>query len=336
MLLKSTQKNISTYTTLFDNVIKPILLYSSEVWGKNINIAEDIQKIGNSLLERFHNRICKDILGVHKRASNLASLAELGRFPIYIEIHNRMIRFLLRFRGMKKDKLVYKAFQEQLHKGQNNSSWVKKTKEILDKNGLSFIFEKVINEEKEILGPEIKRISNGVSSREKYIFFQKWESFLEEKRSNQEGKLIFYAKLKGDFQQEKYLHLNNIKHRNAIRDIRMSTHKLMIETGRYDKVPKEQRFCSVCTNREIETEEHFLLKCVIYKDERDILINREFGVASKELDIRYIKNLFKENNLYKLNEFGKFIHECTEKRIIAKLLQSITQKIGIGSKDQPD
>ena len=116
----------------------------------------------------------------------------------------------------------------------------------------------------------------------------------------------------------------------------MSTHKLMIETGRYDKVPKEQRFCSVCTNREIETEEHFLLKCVIYKDERDILINREFGVASKELDIRYIKNLFKENNLYKLNEFGKFIHECTEKRIIAKLLQSITQKIGIGSKDQPD
>ena len=38
MLIKSTQKNTDTYTTLFDNVVKPILLYSNEIWGTDIKL----------------------------------------------------------------------------------------------------------------------------------------------------------------------------------------------------------------------------------------------------------------------------------------------------------
>ena len=41
-LIKSKENKISTYIALFDKVIKPILLYAGEIWGKNDKIQEDI------------------------------------------------------------------------------------------------------------------------------------------------------------------------------------------------------------------------------------------------------------------------------------------------------
>jgi hypothetical protein len=34
-----------------------------------------------------------------------------------------------------------------------------------------------------------------------------------------------------------------------------------IETGRYTKIPRNERICKNCTNQEIEDETHFLTKC---------------------------------------------------------------------------
>ena len=73
----------------------------------------------------------------------------------------------------------------------------------------------------------------------------------QNKSEKGEGKLLFYAKLKQQFKQEKYLNLTDIKHRNAIRDIKMSTHQLQIKTGRYIKVPKEHRRCNFCQMNKI-------------------------------------------------------------------------------------
>ena len=51
--------------------------------------------------------------------------------------------------------------------------------------------------------------------------------------------------------------LSNIKeyHRIAFSRIRLSSHKLAIETGRWSRIPRERRLC-ICG--EIETEEHVL------------------------------------------------------------------------------
>ena len=43
--------------------------------------------------------------------------------------------------------------------------------------------------------------------------------------------------------------------------IRISNHKLMIETGRYSQTPHNDRFCPVCNSGIIEDEFHFLLHC---------------------------------------------------------------------------
>ena len=109
ILSKSRQKNVRTYITLFDYVVKPILLYACEIWGANIKASNSLKSLGETTWERFHIQVCRNILGVHRGTSKIATLAEIGRYPIEIDVHMHMIRYLLRFGTMHEEKLVVKA-----------------------------------------------------------------------------------------------------------------------------------------------------------------------------------------------------------------------------------
>ena len=72
-------------------MIKPILCYCSEVWiaadltKRNFNQSNGVAKFLENLdIEKVHVRFIKFILGVNKKAVNLAVKGELGRFPIGI------------------------------------------------------------------------------------------------------------------------------------------------------------------------------------------------------------------------------------------------------------
>ena len=93
-----------------------------------------------------------------------------------------------------------------------------------------------------------------------------WKVRLEES-----SKLEFYREVKTDYEFEKYLSwVKDGRHKSALTKLRISAHRLHIETGRYknyDKVsktyintPREERTCSSCTNK-IEDEYHFLFEC---------------------------------------------------------------------------
>jgi hypothetical protein len=61
---------------------------------------------------------------------------------------------------------------------------------------------------------------------------------------------------------EEYLHeICNVKHRQAITKMRISAHKLPLESSRYNKTPYEDRFCTLCQSNEIGDEFHYLLSC---------------------------------------------------------------------------
>ena len=74
---------------LFDQMIKPILCYASEIWSA-CDLAKRKFRTGDGFLnyldniniEKVHVKFCKFILGVNKRAVNLAVKNELGRFPV--------------------------------------------------------------------------------------------------------------------------------------------------------------------------------------------------------------------------------------------------------------
>ena len=65
---------------LFDSLldlVTPILLYCSEVWGVYLDPGD------SSIVEKFHMIFIKEMLGVHCKASNVACRAELGRLPLW-------------------------------------------------------------------------------------------------------------------------------------------------------------------------------------------------------------------------------------------------------------
>ena len=92
---------------LFDSCVRPILLYGSELWGtyvlnigrklnSNSNISNILEKSFEDFSpENIHTRFCKYVLGVSKYASNIASRAELGRFPITIFVLIQSIKYWL-------------------------------------------------------------------------------------------------------------------------------------------------------------------------------------------------------------------------------------------------
>ena len=54
----------------------------------------------------------------------------------------------------------------------------------------------------------------------------------------------------------------------------MSSHQLRIETGRYEKIHRDERICYSCTSNKIEDESHFLLECKAYSQIGDTFFSK--------------------------------------------------------------
>ena len=95
-----------------------------------------------------------------------------------------------------------------------------------------------------------------------------------------EGKLEFYREIKGTFEIEKYLRLDNFEQRKIIAKLRCSNHCLEIEAARHrrPKPDRELRICKSCDAGLVESEAHFLLHCTKYDS-----LRLKFNVVDKVL-----------------------------------------------------
>ena len=68
--------------------------------------------------------------------------------------------------------------------------------------------------------------------------------------------------------------------------LRLSNHRLAIETGRYMRPYKKpnERICPLC-GKEAEDEKHFLVSCPVYQEKRKSL----FECLDKEFEIPIVK-----------------------------------------------
>ena len=97
--------NPSLLLKLFDICVKPVLLYRSELWSIfNLNVSKNSTNASMFTLEKryeeflpenIHTKFCKFILGVNKYTSNLASKAELERYPVIISVLLQSIKYWL-------------------------------------------------------------------------------------------------------------------------------------------------------------------------------------------------------------------------------------------------
>ena len=89
------------------------------------------------------------------------------------------------------------------------------------------------------------------------IMQEDWETKVPKKR-----KLREYQRFKEnlDLDLEEYLYLTKHK-RSFIAKIRSGTLPLAIETGRNSNTPLENRLCTLCNSKLIESEFHFMCIC---------------------------------------------------------------------------
>ena len=295
----SFNRDIMITLSLFDSLIKPILLYSSDFWGC-------LKLPKNNPIETLHMKICKQILGVHKQTTNIGVLLELGRTSLDLEGIKLGVKNWERIRKRNANKLVLASYTDAK---EENLPWITGIKDKLEKNGMLSLF---INEY-----PEAPN----------FIHRKLLKTLIDEFHQNafagirQEGsKLRTYALFKTEIGMEKYLiEIKNITIRTQVTKFRLSDHNLMIEKGRHNGVKAHLRFCPFCEN-EVESEIHFLLDCPVYRNIRNHLINlieREnhfFRYLQKEEKFSYL--LANVNQ----KEIAEYIHNTFELRNFLTML----------------
>ena len=83
--------------------------------------------------------------------------------------------------------------------------------------------------------------------------------------------MLMFKNLKPTFEISQYLlTVSNVKLRQYITAIRLSSHNLLIEYGRHRNIPRNERHCNKCTNNNgsLEDEYHFVIVCNAYHDLR--------------------------------------------------------------------
>ena len=65
----------------------------------------------NSAIEKTHLQFCKRYLQVHNKASNIACRAELGKFPMIIDINKKILNYIDYLIGKDEDSIVKQALQ---------------------------------------------------------------------------------------------------------------------------------------------------------------------------------------------------------------------------------
>ena len=170
-----------------------------------------------------------------------------------------MIKYWVKLR--KSNDYLLKSMLNMLTNYLNNGftygglNWAFQVKNILDKLGLSNLWNLDLNTD-----ISFERI--------KHRMFDQYNQTLTMEINNSH-RLRLYSKYKVDNEQENYL--NVIKNKlflYALSRLRLSSHQLEIETGRYTGLDRDDRLCRTCNMRMIEDEYHFLLVCPHYNELR--------------------------------------------------------------------
>jgi hypothetical protein len=102
---------------------------------------------------------------------------------------------------------------------------------------------------------------------------------------NKTPKLRTYGILKSKLCFETYLLTSNHIGRKLMFTLRCGTNKLEIETGRWANLEEEKRLCRQCDLKLVENEQHFMVICPLYHDERKQLYNKIYQVSNSKWDI---------------------------------------------------
>ena len=249
-----TQLPVKIALKLFDALIKPILLYASEVWEPFVN--NESEQWDKNDIERTHLLFLKQILGVNRSATTTMVRGELNRYSLQEEILRRNIKYATYIQEKENCSIVKQAYISELYRAPEKksffSSMLKHTSEISTISNSEFY---------PYADPFLNLYSvKNLRKVTEEIFSNEWKQKLQAST-----KAVTYRTFKTNMKFEVYLNHPKRKERVAMTKLRISDHKLMVEKGRHFQqvIPRENRLCHMCTNK-VEDEIHFLTECKIY------------------------------------------------------------------------
>ena len=236
------------------------------------------QKISSLPFETVHTRFCKGALGVHRKATNIAVMGELGRLPLSISVIKAMLKF---WQHTTDQTYPNETLRSAISAG--DGPWFDCLKNIYDIFGWHWHGSAPTN--KDI----VTMMTVLIQSYKDY-----WHNSVHIKGGS---KLSIFKSSNKQFVTEPYLYTIKCKKlRGSLAQIRLSAHPLEIERGRYARppLPPEERVCTYCAKRgtkPIGDEKHFLLECPLYDKERADMVHN-VNISCPNFTIMNIENRF--------------------------------------------
>jgi hypothetical protein len=137
---------------------------------------------------------------------------------------------------------------------------------------------------------------------------------------NEGSKLRTYKLFKQEFLLENYILAElNVAKRREFTKLRISAHRLRIETDRYvwPKIAAERRLCTLCNACEIEDEQHFICRCACFNAERSLLHSdlanfSNFNALDDDDKFMFIMS-YGNGDTHVLKHVLKFVNNITSK-----------------------
>ncbi|MEW8544936.1 MAG: reverse transcriptase family protein, partial [Candidatus Thiodiazotropha sp.] len=273
----------SVFTKLYDTVVWPTISYGASIWGTK----------EYSCINAVQNRACRYFLGVGKYAPNNGVNGDMGWMPPVIKQWKCVIRNYWRLKNMSDDRINKQVFVWMCNKSNLNcKNWnfrIQKQLELLQING------------------EDRNAIFQIETRMFALFKGEWKRKIESNRGtrpNQSNKLRTYRNFKTEYVTERYVKvLLSKSERSAMAKFRCGVAPLRIETGRFERLPVEQRLCFHCSGH-VEDELHVLTECPLYQDLRDNLYERASDVQenfSTFSNLEKLSFIMSSNDLVKIS-----------------------------------
>ena len=288
LLRQTGERSPKIFFKMFDAQIQPILSYGAEVWGL-------VAKL--DVIEKVHTFALKRFLNVSIRTPNASVYGELGRFPLYVNMYIKSIKYWLKILKLPEHRLPLKAYRMLLflHQ-QNRNTWASTVCSFLYKHGFQEVWENQgVGNEREFVKLLRSRLIVG--------FQEQWSCLLSDSE-----RFSLFRTFKSSISLSPYLlHLKHIQARISLIRLRLGVSQLNTHKLRFKRnVTNRDLSCPFCPNQE-ESEFHFVLLCPRYADLRQYYIPSKYynNPCAFKLTL-----LLANENKYLLMRLAVFLHKA--------------------------
>jgi hypothetical protein len=279
MGIRSGVLSVKAAVNLYQALVLSIAEFSSEVWG--------FEKWQEG--EQLQLDMAKYILRCSSKTSLPAVIGELGLMSLYGRRNYKKLVYWMHIITLPESRLlkhVYLASKSQSGKKHN---WYRRVGQIFTLYGLNDIWV----DNQKVYNLDGKHNNDAQDMKHHQAF---WKNYLRKTILNYEEKnwlavinngteypkLRTYCSFKTRLHIEAYLFSSNAYGRSIHTSLRSGTNKLAIETGRWKHLAVRDRLCMQCDRKVVETELHFVVECVKYKDYRCELFTKILDASNSK------------------------------------------------------